>query len=49
MITDEKLIIAVIAGASEALKYKEENFNAEDQEVLRFVTKKAKEIIRKID
>ncbi len=47
--TDEKMIMAVIAGANEALKYKEENFNASDQEVLRFVTKKAKEIVRKID
>ena len=46
---DEKMIMAVIAGANEALKYKGENFNADDQEVLRFVTKKAREIIRKID
>ncbi|MDO8528700.1 MAG: hypothetical protein Q7S06_02305 [Nanoarchaeota archaeon] len=46
---DEKMIMAVIAGANEALKYKGENFNADDQEVLKFVTKKAKEIVRKID
>ncbi len=49
MAVDEKMIMAVIAGASEALKYKEENFNATDEEALKFVTKKAKEIIRKID
>ena len=40
---------AVIAGASEALKYKEENTRASDEEVLKHITNKAKEIADNID
>jgi len=41
--------MAVISGASHALKYKERNPRASEQEVLQYVTKHIEEILRKID
>ena len=39
----------VIAGASAALKYKEKNSGATDEEVIKHITKHAKEIVENID
>ena len=50
MVKDEKRIkIAVIAGASSALKYKERNPRATEQEILQHITSEANLILSKID
>ncbi len=46
---EHKLKRAVIAGAARALKYKERNLRASDQEILKFVTENAEEIVRNIE
>ncbi|MEK6898531.1 MAG: hypothetical protein AABW79_00355 [Nanoarchaeota archaeon] len=46
---DEMLKIAVMAGASRALKFKEENWKATSEEVLRHVSSSMPEIINNID
>ena len=45
---DEMMVRAVIAGASEALKYKKEH-EALDEEAMKFVTLNAEKIAKKID
>lgn len=44
-----KLNMAVIAGASEALKFLEENPKAFSRDVLQHVTNNAEQILKKID
>lgn len=46
---DSFMKMAIIAGAAKALKYKEKNFRASDQEVLRHVTENVDEILEKIE
>ena len=46
---ERKIKMAVIAGASEAMKYKERNVRATDSEVLQHVTKKVRELVRNIE
>ena len=41
--------MAIISGASHALKYKERNPRASDTEVLQYVSKDVAEILEKID
>lgn len=47
--TDEKLKIAVIAGASTALSYKEKKPSASESEILSYITKNVREILGRID
>ena len=49
MAEKKRIELAVIAGASQALKYKERNPRATDQEILQHVTKEVKNVINKID
>jgi len=49
MADSEKLRLAVIAGASHALKYREENPRADDREALKFVTEKINAILNEIE
>lgn len=50
MIEDEKKMkMAIIAGASHALKYKSENPEANDEEAIGHVAREANKIISKID
>ena len=44
-----KLKIAIIAGASSAMSYKEKNPSASESEVINHVTKNIKEILEKIE
>lgn len=46
---EEKLVRAVIAGASEALKEKAKNPNGFDDDVMKIITNKAKKIAKNID
>ncbi len=46
---EEKLMRAVIAGASEAVKYKDKNPKATNEEILKHVTLNAREIAKNID
>ena len=46
---NDKMKIAVIAGASHALKYKQRHPNASDQEILQFVSQEMNKIIDNID
>ena len=45
----KKLQVALISGASHALKYKEKNPRASEAEILQYVIREASEIINKID
>ena len=45
----EKLKMAVISGASHALKYKRSNYRASDDEVLQHINREADSIIDKLD
>lgn len=45
----QQLKIAVISGASHALSYKQQNPRATDEEVLRYVTREANNILAKIE
>jgi len=47
--TSKKLKMAIISGASHAIRYKEENPRATEDEVIRFVTREVDEILDKID
>jgi hypothetical protein len=49
MAKKEMLKMAIIAGASYALKYKEEHPKADESEVMGEVTRSVNEIISKID
>ncbi|MEM3074706.1 MAG: hypothetical protein QW727_02070 [Candidatus Pacearchaeota archaeon] len=44
-----KIKRAVIAGASEALKYKSKDWNKRDEEIIQDITKRINEIIERID
>ena len=46
---EKRLKMAIISGAAHALTFKEENPKASEEEVLRHVTKEAKNILEKID
>ena len=46
---EKRLRMAVIAGASEAIKYKEKHPHALEQEILRYVTQEARKIVSEID
>ena len=49
MTKKEKLKMAVIAGASYAIKYKEENPKASESDTISYVTKKMAKILRNLD
>ncbi|MDO8622816.1 MAG: hypothetical protein Q7R52_01085 [archaeon] len=49
MAREEEKVIAVIAGAGEALKFRMQNPGASDEEVMRNITKNAKRISENID
>ncbi len=49
MVDDFLLKMAVIAGASKALKFKAENVRWTDEKVLQKINKEIKEIIDKLD
>jgi len=46
---EERMVRAVIAGASEALKYKDKHPKAFNEEVLKHVTLNAKKIAKNVD
>ena len=46
---EEKMVRAVIAGASEALKYREKHPKALDDEIIKFVSLNAKKIAKNVD
>lgn len=46
---NKKLKIAAISGAAHALKYKEKNPRATEQEIMQHITDNAEEILEKID
>ena len=46
---EKRLRMAIIAGASHALKFKEKNWRATEDEVVRHVSENVKEILGKID
>lgn len=46
---DSKLKMALISGASHAIKFKELNPEASEQEVLKHITREADDILEKID
>lgn len=45
----QKLVMAVIAGASNALSYKERKPSATESEIMNHITRNIKEIISKIE
>jgi hypothetical protein len=46
---ERRLRMAVIAGAAQAIRFKEKNPRSQEDEVIRHITEKAKEILEKID
>jgi len=46
---EKRLKMAIIAGASKAIRYKEENPRANEQDVIQFVTAEVRDILEKID
>ena len=46
---EDKLKMAIIAGASHAARFKEKNFRASESDVVKEVTKHVDEILEKID
>ena len=46
---EKRLRMAIIAGASHAVRFKEKNWRASEQEVIQHVTDNVKEILEKID
>ena len=46
---EKRLKMAVIAGASRALKYKEEHPRANDCEILQHITRDVRKIVEEID
>ena len=44
-----KLKMAVIAGASEALKMKQKEWRTDDRDIIQEITRKMEEIVRNID
>ncbi len=49
MAENKRLKMAIISGASHALKYKRENPNATEEEALQHVNREMGEILNKID
>ena len=49
MAKQKELKMAIIAGASHAMRYKEEHPNASESEVIQAVNREMHEILRKID
>jgi hypothetical protein len=46
---ENRLRLAVIAGAAKAARFKEENPNAPEDKVIQYVTENAQDILSKID
>ncbi|HLC31417.1 MAG TPA: hypothetical protein VJK51_02015 [Candidatus Nanoarchaeia archaeon] len=46
---EKKIQMAVISGASHALKFKNANWKATDDEIIRMVSREMDEILKKID
>ncbi len=46
---EKKLKMAIIAGAAKAIRFKEKNWKATEEEVIRHVTENVKEILDNID
>jgi hypothetical protein len=46
---DEKVKIAVIAGAARALRYKERNPSAPEEEILQHIAAEMEQIVGKVD
>ncbi len=46
---DKRLKMAVIAGASQAIRYKEKNKYATESEIIQHISDNVKEILEKID
>ncbi len=46
---EKRLKMAVIAGAAEAAKFKEKNWKATEEQVVKHVTDKVGEILKQID
>ena len=46
---NQRLKIAAISGAAHALRFKEKNPNATEQEVIQYVTDLSEEILKNID
>ncbi|MEK6926370.1 MAG: hypothetical protein AABW50_03775 [Nanoarchaeota archaeon] len=46
---DERLKMAIIAGASKALKYKEAKPSATESEIINHITRNMREILGKVD
>ncbi len=46
---EKRLHMAIIAGAAKAIRYKEENPRASEQEIVQHVADNSKEILEKID
>ena len=49
MAKKDKVQMAVIAGAAQAIKYKEENPKASESEIMSYVTKRMKRIINDLE
>jgi len=43
------VMLALVSGASHALKYKRENRNASDDDAIQHITREAEEILKKLD
>jgi hypothetical protein len=46
---NKRLHMAVIAGAAQAIRFREENPNSSEEKVIQHVTEKVEEILEKID
>ncbi|NCO11134.1 hypothetical protein GW924_00825 [Candidatus Pacearchaeota archaeon] len=46
---EKRLKMAVIAGAAEAAKFKDKNWKASQEDVIRHITEKVDEILKNID
>lgn len=49
LMVDEKVKIAVIAGAARALRYKERNPSAPEEEILQHIAAEMEQIVGKVD
>ena len=46
---EKELLMAIISGASHAIRFKEKNPKATEEEVIKHISKKAPEILNKLD
>jgi hypothetical protein len=49
METKKRIKVAIVAGASHALKFKEKNPNATEDQILQHITKESENILKNID